>query len=69
MPTFPNNAEHLTLPDTHAGVGLAWDVTISLRRTGFRTRLATRQWGACRVHTVVAVPPKRPTRKERGASL
>jgi len=67
--TFPNNAEHHTFPDTVAGLELAWQVSVSRRRNGWRTRLATRQWGAFTVHTVVAVPPKRPNRKERGASL
>lgn len=69
MPTFPNNAEHYTFPDTTHGIKLAWDTAVSLRRHGFKTRLATRQWGVFTVHTVIATPPKRPNRKERGASL
>ncbi len=69
MPTFPNNAEHHTFPDTSTGIKLAWDTTLSFRRHGFTTRLATRQWRTFTVHTVIATPPKRPNRKERGASL
>lgn len=61
--------EHYTLPDTAAGLQQAWDTAVSLRRHGFKTRLATRQWGRTTVHTVIATPKKRPSRKERGLTL
>ena len=55
-----------TFPDTESGLSVAWDTTIALRRAGFKTRLAERQMSGYTVHTVVATPPVRPTRKERG---
>ena len=48
------------------GLAAAWDTTLHLRRQGHKTRLATRQWGRFIVHTVIATPPTRPTRAERG---
>jgi hypothetical protein len=58
-----------TFPDSEVGLTLAWETSLSLRRAGFKTRLATRQWGPTTVHTVVAEPPKRSNRKLRGAEL
>ena len=61
------NAEHYTFPNNAHGLAHAWDCALHLRAFGYRTRLATRLWkGKFVVHTVVAVPPERLTRKERG---
>jgi hypothetical protein len=49
------------------GLAGAWECTINLRRHGYKTRLATRQITRTTiVQTVVATPPARPTRAERG---
>jgi hypothetical protein len=58
--------EHYTFADNVAGLTQAWETTLSLRRAGFKTRLATRQIAQTTVQTVVATPPKRPNRKQRG---
>ena len=59
--------DHFTFPDTEAGLTLALLTTLSLRRHGFKTRLATRQLTRMTVvHTVVATPPPRPNRAARG---
>jgi hypothetical protein len=55
--TFPNNAH---------GLANAWQCALHLHAFGYATRLAVRQWGRYRVVTVIAMPPARFTRKERG---
>jgi hypothetical protein len=55
--TFPNNAH---------GLAHAWECALHLRAFSYATRLAVRQWGRYRVVTVIAMPPERPTRAERG---
>ena len=37
------NAEHYTFPNNAHGLAHAWECAVSLRRFGYRTRLATRQ--------------------------
>jgi len=61
--------EHYTFPDTVAGLEAAFERTLTLRHFGFKTRLATRVFGHTTVQTVVATPPKRPNRKDRGCYL
>jgi hypothetical protein len=56
-----------TLPATVAGLELALSQTLMLRRTGHKTRLVERTISGFPVLTVVATPPRRPTRRERGA--
>lgn len=52
------------------GLAGAWETTVNLRRHGYKTRLALRQiTRTTLVQTVVATPPQRPTRAERGCSL
>ena len=63
------DTERYTFSNEPAGLTLALYTTLRLRRHGFRTRLATRQWGKFTVHTVLAMPPTRPSRAERGANL
>jgi hypothetical protein len=58
--------ELYTFADTAEGLGHAWDMTISLRRAGFKTRLKNRHVSHTNVVTVVAGRPIRPNRKERG---
>jgi hypothetical protein len=55
-----------TFPNTAEGLEFAFDLTQSLRRVGFKTRLVERTMGRFDVVTVVATPPVRPSRKERG---
>ena len=61
--------EHYTFADSVAGLARAFSTTLSLRRAGFKTRLVTRRIAGFVVHTVIATPPKRATRKERGCSI
>ena len=62
-----NNRELYTLPNTESGFVLALDQTLSLRRAGFKTRLAQRRFlNRFDVVTVEATYPDRPNRKERG---
>jgi len=58
--------EHYSFPDTVAGLTLAMELTLSLRRFGYRTRLVTRNVAGFVLRTVVATPPAHPSRKERG---
>jgi hypothetical protein len=52
------------------GLANAWETTVRLRRHGFKTRLATQQITRTTiVQTVIATPPVRPTRAERGCNL
>jgi hypothetical protein len=54
--------EHFTFADSVEGLTHAFNLTLSLRRNGFRTRLATRVLDRSlpfTVHTVVATPPQR----------
>jgi hypothetical protein len=67
--------DHFTFANSNAGLLHAFEIALSLRRFGFKTRLATRRLftfptgEAGFVHTVVATPPTRPTRTERGCNL
>lgn len=63
-----DGTEHFTFADSETGLTLALLTTLSLRRHGFRTRLASRVLSRFPVHTVVATRPTRPTRAERGCS-
>ena len=59
-----------TLPNTESGLTLALGLSLSLRRAGYRTRLAERAFShGTRVVTVVATPKPRPNRKARGCTL
>lgn len=58
--------EHFTFADSETGLTHALHVTCSLRRAGFKTRLATRRLPhGFVVHTVVPTPRPRATRKDR----
>ena len=59
-------AEHYSFANNAHGLAHAWQCALHLRAFGYATRLAVRQWGKYRVVTVIAMPPARPTRKERG---
>jgi hypothetical protein len=61
--------EHYTFADSVAGLARAFSTTLSLRRAGFKTRLATRRIAGFAIYTVIATPRKRATRKERGCSV
>jgi len=58
-----------TMPRTDEGLEIAFDLTPGLRKTGYKTRLCEEELCGFPVYTLVAFPPKRPNRKERGASL
>jgi hypothetical protein len=63
-------AEHYTFANNVAGLEHALHTTLRLRARGFRTRLAVRQLTRMtRVCTVIATPPPRPNRAERGCLL
>lgn len=65
----PDHHTFASYENTSNALGLAgaWETTVNLRRQGYKTRLATRQiTRMTRVQTVIATPPARPTRKERG---
>lgn len=57
--------EHYSFADSPTGLLLAWLTSVSLRRHGFKTRLATRNLAGHVLRTVVAKPPARPPRSER----
>lgn len=61
--------ERYTFADSETGLEHAFSLTLSLRAFGFRTRLVTREYKGFTLHTVVATPPRRATRRERGCSL
>jgi hypothetical protein len=61
--------DHYTFADSTNGLEFAWATSVHLRRFGYKTRLATRQWGRFTVYTVIATPPPRPTRAERGCLI
>lgn len=61
--------EHFSFTSRPEGLLAAWEHALSLRAHGWKTRLAERNWrtsNGFNVVTVVATPPKRPTRTERG---
>lgn len=58
-----------TLPLTTAGLEHCLILTRSLRAAGFKTFLREDTISKFPVYVVLAFPPKRPNRKERGASL
>ena len=59
------------VPHTEDGLGILFDLTVSLRRVGFRTRMGETKVGHSQelVYALVAVPKVRPNRKERGCEL
>jgi hypothetical protein len=62
--------EFFSFPNTDAGLVQALHTTLSMRHQGFRTRLATRQLTRItQVVTVLATPPARPNRHDRGCDL
>jgi hypothetical protein len=63
--------EYYILPHTEAGLEAILGLTVSLRRVGFRTRMGETKVGHSNTHVyvMVAVPKKRPNRKERGCVL
>lgn len=63
------NKELHTMPHTVAGLAMAFELTLSLRRSGFKTRLAERTMGRFDVVTVVATPPASTRRKDNQKAL
>lgn len=61
--------EFHTFADTVLGLTVAFELTEGLRQHGFKTRLATRKVAGFTVHTVIATPPVKLTRAERGCNL
>ena len=61
--------ERFTFADDERGLVHAINRTLSLRAAGYKTRLVRHHLCATVVLTVVAVSPKRPTRRERGCEL
>lgn len=61
--------ETYTMPFTFEGLAIAYDITPGLRKAGYKTRLLETTLCGFPVYTLIAFPPKRPNRKERGASL
>jgi len=61
--------DRYTFADTVEGLLYALETTLTKRAYGFRTYLETHEIGHTVVHTVVAVPPPRPNRAERGCAL
>lgn len=60
---------HCQVPPTASGLELILINTLALRRAGFKTRLAERLICGFPVLSIVATPPARPTRAERGCNL
>ena len=63
--------DRYTFADSFTGLEQAFHTSLHLRRHGHRTRLVTHSMTVGKMEpfvlrTVVAVPPLRPTRKERG---
>ena len=52
--------------DTEAGLTHAYNITLVLRRSGFKTRLRQAQIGTTALQVVEATPAVRPSRRERG---
>lgn len=65
--------DRFTFADSVTGLEHAFDTTLTMRRHGYRTRLETTTMNVGKLtfvlHTVVATPPPRPTRAERGCNL
>ena len=61
--------ERHTFADSVTGLTVAFELTESLRRHGFKTRLETTNFKGFVLHTVVATPAPRPNRKARGCEL
>jgi hypothetical protein len=57
--------ERFTFADSTTGLEHAFATTLALRRFGFTVRLSTHSVKGYTVHTVIAAPPMRPSRKER----
>ena len=61
--------ELFTFADSTTGLAHAFELTLALRAYGFATRLETTTFKGFTLHTIVAEPPARPTRAERGCDL
>ena len=61
--------ERYTFPHTEAGVLLAFEQTLSLRAGGFRTRVLEHAIRGFPVVTLIAQPPARASRTERGCNV
>jgi hypothetical protein len=61
--------EHYIFADSTTGLAHAFDLTLALRGQGFRTRLETTTFKTFVLHTVIATPPTKPNRSERGCDL
>ena len=66
--------EHFTFADSVTGLGTAFELTLALRRAGFRTRLVTTtqtcgELPPFTLHTVHATPAPRANRAARGCGL
>lgn len=58
--------EQFMFADTEAGLSSAFALSLTLRRSGFKTRLAARTIGTTVLQIVYATPAARLSRKERG---
>jgi hypothetical protein len=63
------NKELHTFPNTVEGLEFAFHLSLSLRRAGFKTRLAERTMGRFNVVTVVATQPASTRRKDNQKAL
>lgn len=61
--------ERHSFPDSESGLALAFNLTLSLRRAGFKTRLLPRVIGTTSLHTLIATPATRPNRRARGCDV
>ena len=66
--------DRFSFADSFTGLEHAFFTSLNLRRHGHRTRLVTHTQTVGKMppfvlHTVVSVPPERPTRAQRGANL
>ena len=60
--------EQYFFADTETGLAHAFRATLSLRRAGFKTRLAETLLHRTRLHVLYATSAPRPNRKTRGCS-
>lgn len=65
--------DRYTFADSTTGLEHALEVTLVNRRYGYKTRLVTHTQTVGKetytLHTVIATPPARPNRAERGCTL
>jgi hypothetical protein len=55
-----------TLPDTPDGAALAFNLSVSLRKAGYKTFMRPETLGRFAVLVLYVTPAKRASRKERG---